>query len=136
MATIMQIANADRNLSSFSRALKMSGLENELNEIGPFTILGPVNLAFERMAPNFEQLLSPENRPKLIDLLSNYVLQGKKMLSDFRDGRKLATINGKEVAVVIKNGEIRVNGARILAKDRQGKNGVIHTLDSVYTLPE
>ena len=67
MATILQIANADRNLSSFSKALKLSGLEAKLNEIGPWTILGPVNLAFGRLASmSFEKLLEPTNLNKLI----------------------------------------------------------------------
>ena len=60
MATILQIINADRNLSLFSRGLKMTDLEQQLSEFGPFTILGPVNLAFSRLTDlSFEQLLEP-----------------------------------------------------------------------------
>ena len=135
MATIIQIANADRNLSSFSKALKLSGLEEKLNEMGPFTILGPVNLAFERLALSFEELLSPANKQHLITLLSNHILVGKTMQTDFSNGRKFRSLNGNEISVNTVNGELKINGAKILAKDRQGKNGVVHTLDSVYSLP-
>ena len=135
MATIIQIANADRNLSSFSKALKISGLEDQLNEIGPFTILGPVNLAFERLSTlSFEELLSPANKQQLVTLLSNHILLGKTMQTDFSNGRKFRSINGNEVSVLTVDGEVKINGAKILAKDRQGKNGVVHTLDSVYAL--
>lgn len=136
MATILQIANADRNLSSFSKAIRISGLEDKLNEVGPFTILGPVNLAFERLtALNFEELLSPANKQQLIALLSRHILLGKTMQTDFSSGRRFRSINGTEITVESENGEVKVNGAKILAKDRQGKNGVVHTIGSMYTLP-
>lgn len=136
MATILQITNADRNLSSFSKAIRLSGLEDQLNEMGPFTILGPVNLAFERLSSlSFEELLSPANKQQLITLLSKHILLGKTMQTDFSNGRKFHSINGTEIIVLAVNGEVTINGATILAKDRQGKNGVVHTLNSMYTLP-
>ena len=51
MSTILQIANADRNLSSLAKGLKAAQLEDKLKEIGPFTILAPVNLAFSKFSP-------------------------------------------------------------------------------------
>lgn len=133
MATILQIVNADRNLSSFSKGIKVAGLEEKLNEIGPFTMLGPVNLAFGRLAAmSFEDLLRPAHGNELTGLLSDHILIGKKMLNDFRNGQKLTTLSGKEVTIDVKNGETFINGAKILARDRQGSNGVIHSIDSVY----
>jgi uncharacterized surface protein with fasciclin (FAS1) repeats len=137
MATILQIINADRSLSLFSRALKIADLESKLNETGPFTILGPVNLALNRLTfLRYDQLLEPVNRIKLVDFLSGYILTGKKMLYDFRNGQKLSTLNGSEVTINIRNGETIVNGAKILARDRQGSNGVIHLLDKTYAVAE
>ena len=137
MTSILQIINGDRSLSLFARALKIAELDNKLSEIGPFTILGPVNLALNRLtSPTFEQLLEPANRSKLLDLLSGYILSGKKMLDDFRNGQKLSTLNGSEVTVSIINGETILNGAKILARDRQGSNGVIHLLDKTYAVAE
>jgi len=137
MATILQITNADRALSLFSRALKIADLENKLNEIGPFTILGPVNLALNRLTfPRYDQLLEESNRDKLLDFLSGYILAGKKMFSDFRNGQKLATLNGSELTINIRNGETIINGAKILSRDKQGSNGVIHVLDKTYAVVE
>ena len=137
MATILQIINADRSLSLFSRALKIADLDIKLNETGPFTILGPVNLALNRLTfLRYDQLLEPVNRSKLVDFLSGYILTGKKMLYDFRNGQKLSALNGSEVTISITNGETIVNGAKILARDRQGSNGVIHLLDKTYAVAE
>jgi uncharacterized surface protein with fasciclin (FAS1) repeats len=134
MSTILQIANADRNLSILTKALKASTLEETLTGIGPFTLLAPVNLAFGKLAypDTFENLVKETgNQNRLTDILSYHVLKGKKLLKDFKDGQKLQTANGKEVTVAVKDGEVRINGSKILARDMQGSNGVIHSLDAV-----
>jgi len=135
MPTILEIANADRNLSSLIKGLKATNLEETLNGIGPFTILAPVNLAFGNLnAPeSFDNLVDQSKKnSRLSDILTFHVITGKKLVKDLRDGQKLPTVNGKEVAVTVKDGEVRINGAKILAKDRQGSNGVVHSIDAVY----
>lgn len=137
MATILQIMNADRNLSLFSRGLKITGLEDKLNENGPFTIFGPVNLALNRLqTQTFDQLLEPANRNDLFAYLSGYIISGKKMMYEFRHDQKLQTLDGREVSVSVKNGDTHINGARILSRDRQGSNGVIHLLDKTYEIAD
>lgn len=133
MSTILQIANADRNLSTLIKVLKTTDLEEVLNGAGPFTIFAPVNFAFSKLAPanSFEELIRNDNKTRLSDILTYHVIAGKKMLRDFINGQKLKTINGKDVAISIKDGEVSINGAKILAKDRQGSNGIVHSVDTV-----
>lgn len=133
MATILQIANSDKHLNLFTKGLKTAELENKLAEIGPFTILGPVNLALSRLsALSYDQLLEPANRDKLINLLSGYIIVGKKMFHDFRNDQKISMLNGRQVTVNVKNGQTLVDGAQILAHDKQGSNGVVHVLASTF----
>lgn len=134
MSTILQIANSDRNLSILLKGIKAANLEESLNGIGPFTILAPVNLAFGKLAypDTFENLVKQsDNKERLSDILNYHVLTGKKLVKDFRDGQKLKTVNGQEVTVTVKDDEVRINGAKILARDRQGSNGVVHSIDAV-----
>ena len=134
MATIIQISNADRNLRLFNRAIKLSGLEDKLNEPGPFTVFVPVDLAMGKLMPlTFEQLLEPANKTKLLDFLSTYIIKGKSLLSDFRHDQRLTTLQGRIITVNVKNGDVHINGAKILSRDRQGSNGVIHSIDSTYS---
>lgn len=133
MATILQLLNSDRNLSLFTKGIKVTELESKLNEMGPFTILGPVNLALSRLiSMTYEQLLEPANRDKLLSLLSSYIIKGKQMMGDLRNDRSLLSLNGKQVTVSIRNGDTYINDAKILAHNRQGSNGVIHLLDNTY----
>jgi uncharacterized surface protein with fasciclin (FAS1) repeats len=134
MSTILQITGADPNLSSLTKGIKAAHLEDTLNELGPFTILAPVNLAFSKLSSaSFEELLKKDDSVRLSDLMSNHILKGKKMMKDFRDGQKLTTISGKEVNVTVSNDEVRIDGSKILSRDRQGSNGVIHSIDCVNT---
>lgn len=128
----MQIANADRNLSTLMKGLGHTDLAETLDGHGPFTILAPINLAFTNLTPSvWEDLLKPANKSKLSDLLSYHILKEKKLVRDFFNGQKLTTISGKEVIITVKDDEVRINGARILARDRQGSNGVVHSVDAV-----
>lgn len=133
MSTILQIANADRNLSTLIKGLKAADLEEILNGIGPFTIFAPVNFAFSKLAPadSFEDMIRDGNKTRMSDIITYHVIAGKKMLRDFSNGQKLKTINGKDVAISVKDGEVHINGAKILAKDRQGSNGIVHSVDTV-----
>lgn len=137
MSTILQIANADRNLSTLIKGLKATDLEEILNGIGPFTLFAPVNLAFGKLALNssFEELIRDGNKTRLSDIITYHVIAGKKMLRDFINGQKIKTINGKDVAITVKDGEVCINGAKILSKNMQGSNGVIHSVDTV-NIPE
>ena len=135
MPTILQIANADRNLSTLIKGFKAANLEEILNGVGPFTILAPVNLAFGNLTPpgTFDSLVDQNKKTnRLSDILTFHIITGKKLMKDLRDGQKLPTVNGKEVSVTVKDGEVRINGAKVLARDRQGSNGVVHSIDAVY----
>ncbi len=132
LSTILQIANADRHLSTLVKHLSKTLLEDTLSGLGPFTILAPVNLAFDNLEPEaFGEVLKQSNVTKLSNLLANHILAEKRLVKDFRNGQKLKTISGNELIVTVANGSISINGAKILSKDRQGSNGVVHCIDSV-----
>jgi uncharacterized surface protein with fasciclin (FAS1) repeats len=134
MSTILQIATTDKNLSTLITGLKAANLEDTLNGFGPYTILAPVNLAFGKLiAPDtFENMMKQsQDNNKLSDILSFHVLKGKKLMKDFRHGQKLETVHGEELFVTVKDGIVRINEAKILTRDRQGSNGVIHSIDTV-----
>ena len=84
MSTILQIANADRNLNTLIKELKATELEEILNGIGPFTIFAPVNFAFSKLAPvdSFEDMIRDGNKTRISDIITYHVIAGKKMLRD------------------------------------------------------
>jgi uncharacterized surface protein with fasciclin (FAS1) repeats len=132
MSTILEITNANKSLTSLMKGVKAAGLEDVLNGIGPFTIFAPVNLAFSKLAPGeFDDLVKPVNKEKLSGIITYHVIQGKKLADDFSNGQKLKTVNGQELSVTVKGDEVLINGARLLARNMQGSNGVVHSMDAV-----
>ena len=131
MSTILEIAKANKSLSILVRGMKAAGLEEVLNGPGPFTILAPINMAFSKLEPGvLDDLLKPENKEKLSAIMSFHVATGKN-LADMNNGQRLKTVNGQELLVSIKDGEVHINGAKILARNMQGSNGVVHSMDAV-----
>ncbi len=133
MATIIKIANADRNLGLFARGMKLSGLNKKLNEGEPFTINGVDNFAHKDLIElTYEDSPLTANNEKLADFLAGYVRQGNVIPSDFKNDQKLKVLPGKTVNIIIDNGRVFVNGVRLLAPNWQGSNGVVHVLDRTY----
>ena len=132
MSNITQVVNTEKNMTTMKSGVVASGLDQVLNGAGPFTVFAPSDLAFGKLEKGvFEELLKPENKPKLTELLKHHVVSGKVNFKDLKDGDKLKTLNGKELTVKIKDGRVSVDGAIIQNRDLPSSNGVIHSLDTV-----
>ncbi len=132
MLNIEEVVVADKNLTTMLRGIKAAGLETELNKTGPFTVLAPSEMAFGKLLNGvLPELLKPENKVKLVDLISNHIVLGKTNFKDLKDGQLLKTINGKELRVKISLGAVTINGAKVQGRDNDASNGVVHSLDTV-----
>lgn len=116
-------------------AVTAAGLVDTLKGDGPFTVFAPTDAAFAALpAGTVEDLLKPENKDKLVALLTYHVIAGKVMSTDLTEGMKAATVNGAEVTITL-DGGAKVNGAAISTADIIAKNGVIHVIDAVIMPP-
>ena len=132
MSNITQVVNVDKHLTTLKKAVMASDLDQVLSSTGPYTVFAPSDTAFEKLDKGvMENLLKPENKTKLADFLNYHVVQGKINFKDFKDGEKLKTVNGKELRVQVKNGEVTINDFKIKSYDTKISNGVIHSLESV-----
>ena len=135
MSNVVDVVVADKNLATMLKGVKAAGLEVELSKTGPFTVFAPTDLAFGKLAAGqMTELLKPENKVKLSDILNYHVVAGKTNFKDLKDGQKLKTINGKELDVKVSNGNVTINGATIQARDSEASNGVVHSLDTVIAV--
>jgi uncharacterized surface protein with fasciclin (FAS1) repeats len=132
MLNISQVVNEDKHMSTLKKSVVASGLDKFLSSAGPFTVFAPTDLAFEKLDKGvLDNLLKPENKAKLADVLNYHVVSGKINFKDLKDGEKLKTVNGKELSVRVKDGHVTIGNARIQSHDVQTSNGVIHSLDTV-----
>jgi uncharacterized surface protein with fasciclin (FAS1) repeats len=132
---IVDTAVGAGNFTTLVAAVTAAGLVDTLKGEGPFTVFAPTDAAFAALpAGTVEDLLKPENKDKLVALLTYHVVAGKVMSTDLTEGMKAATVNGAEVTITL-DGGAKVNGAVISAADIAATNGVIHVIDTVIMPP-
>ncbi len=129
--TVVAIAAGNADFSTLVAAVKAAGLAETLSGEGPFTVFAPTNEAFAKLpAGTVETLLKPENKAKLAGILTYHVVAAKVLAADVKTG-KVKTVQGTELDIVVKDGSVTVDGAKVVKTDIVGSNGVIHVIDSV-----
>ena len=129
---IIDVAVGAGQFNTLAAALKAAGLVDTLRGDGPFTVFAPTDAAFAKLpAGTVESLLMPENKDKLIAVLTYHVVSGKVMASDVVKLKSAATVNGANVKISVMNGGVMVDAANVVKTDIGARNGVIHVIDSV-----
>ncbi len=118
-------------------AVKAGGLVETLKGAGPFTVFAPTNEAFNTLpAGTVDNLLKPENKSKLVDILTYHVVPGAYKSSDLKDGQELTTVQGEKLKIGYKDGKWTVWDAKggsvnITIPDVISSNGVTYVVDGV-----
>lgn len=129
---LLSTLDDDGRFSTLIAAFDSSGLGTTINAAGPFTLFAPTDLAFDQLQNvDSEELLSPDQRPRLQDLLMNHVINGRRTADDIRVADTVETMYGDELTIVDENGALRVAGTNVTETDLQADNGIIHVVDAV-----
>lgn len=116
-------------------ALKATDLVDTLKGDGPFTVFAPTDAAFAKLpAGTLASLLKPENKSKLVAILTYHVLKGKVEAKDvlaLKSGTRVETVSGKKVTVKVSKHGVFVNKSKVVKTDIEASNGVIHVIDTV-----
>ena len=132
MSNITQVVNTDKNLKTLKRGVHGSDLDQLLSSTGPFTFFAPSDLAFEKLqAGMLENLLEPQNRNKLADLMNNHIVEGKIFFNELKNGDNLTTVNGRKLLIQVTDGKVSIGETAIQANPTKISNGVIHSADTV-----
>ncbi len=128
---IVDIAAGNEDFSTLVAAVKAAGLVETLKGEGPFTVFAPTNAAFAALPEGtVADLLKPENKEKLIAVLTYHVVSGKVMAADVKAG-EVATVQGGKATIAIADGKVTIDGANVVKTDIEATNGVIHVIDKV-----
>ena len=124
------------SLVGMLRAMVVSGLLEELEEVGPFTLFGPSDTAVNKLPP--EKALQMAHDPDALRmLLEMHIVPGTYLGDDLAPG-SLETLRGEDLTLTLdpRDGRLMVNGARILWVDMRIGDVVIHIIDEVLLPPE
>jgi uncharacterized surface protein with fasciclin (FAS1) repeats len=128
---IVAVAVGAENFTTLVAAVKAAGLVATLQGAGPFTVFAPTDEAFAKLPKGtVENLLKPENKEKLVAILTYHVVAGKVMVTDVKT-MKAKTVQGQSVNLVVSAGGVTVDNANVIKTDLLANNGVIHVIDTV-----
>jgi uncharacterized surface protein with fasciclin (FAS1) repeats len=124
------------SFQTLTKAIEAAGLVNTLKGPGPFTVFAPTDAAFANLpAGTLEELLKPENKGKLVSILTYHVVPGKVMASDVATMDSAKPVNGESLSITKSGDGVMVNNAHVFKTDIVCSNGVIHVIDAVL-LPQ
>jgi uncharacterized surface protein with fasciclin (FAS1) repeats len=131
-ADVVDTAISAGSFKTLVAAVQAAGLVATLKGTGPFTVFAPTDEAFAKLpAGTVEDLLKPENKAKLVAILTYHVVPGKVMAADVGGKETMAkSVEGSEIDINGMDG-VMVDNAKVIQADIAADNGVIHVIDTV-----
>jgi uncharacterized surface protein with fasciclin (FAS1) repeats len=134
--SIVDVASAAGQFETLTAALTAAGLTEVLEGEGPYTVFAPTDEAFAALPEGtVEELLRPENRDKLVQVLTYHVVPGEVTSTQLSSG-EVETVEGTPVTVTVDGEVVTVNDATVTQPDITASNGVIHVVDQVILPPD
>jgi iron complex transport system substrate-binding protein len=133
---IVDTAIAAGGFKTLVAAVQAAGLVDVLKSEGPFTVFAPTDEAFARLdKATLDDLLKPENKDKLVTILTYHVVPGKVTAADAAKFTTAKTVQGEDIAIKAEGGVVTINDAKVVQADVVASNGVIHVIDTVLMPP-
>ncbi len=127
---LVETAVAAEGFDTLVAAVKAAGLVETLSGEDKFTVFAPTDEAFAALGEDtLEELLKPENKDKLVAILTYHVVPGVVKSTDLEEG-KVKTVEGSKIKVQLSD-SVMVNDATVVKADIITSNGVIHVIDKV-----
>lgn len=131
-ADIVDTAVGAGQFKTLAAALKAAGLIETLKGEGPFTVFAPTDDAFAKLPEGtVESLLKPENKDKLIAVLTYHVVPGSVMAEKVVKMTEAKTVQGQSLTIKVDGGSVMIDNAKVTKTDIVASNGVIHVIDTV-----
>merc|ERR1719236_271679 len=139
---IVQLAEHTQDLSTLVSAVVAAGLADTLSSAGKFTVFAPTNEAFKALpAGTLANLLKPENKAKLVDILKYHVLPEEVLSRYLKPSQDVKTVESKSLHVTRWGSKVRVGPdskdlKNVVKADNKASNGVVHIIDGVLLPPQ
>lgn len=132
---VVKIAAGSPDHTTLVKALQAAEIIDVLSNAGPFTVFAPTNAAFDKLpAGTLDDLLKPENKHKLTDILQHHVAVAVYSTDMLQDGQTINMVDGTNSKISKKEGVILIDKGKILASIK-ATNGIVHVIDEVVLPP-
>lgn len=137
-------AMGNSELSTLVSALQAADMAQTLKSEGEYTVFAPTNEAFSKLPKGkWEELMKPENKEKLQELLKYHIILGKlnsvdlmAKIKESNNKYEVSTIDGENIVLMEKNGKVLVKDAKgntvnVTSDALLASNGVVYTVEKV-----
>jgi uncharacterized surface protein with fasciclin (FAS1) repeats len=121
--------------NTLETAVIAADLATTLSGDGPFTVFAPTDAAFDALPDGTLETLLQDPSGTLTDILLYHVISAEVPSTALSTGQTIATINGKAISVLIENGDVFINNARVTMANIATDNGIVHVIDAVLLPP-
>lgn len=126
---IVDVATDAGNFTTLVSALEQTGLDEALQQAGPFTVFAPTDAALSGVD------LSNFTDEQLAEILQYHVVSGNILAGDLTAEQMVEALAGGNLFIQ-KNGGVTINDAALVVNaDVEASNGVIHAIDNIV-LPD
>jgi len=133
---VVRVAINSPEHTTLVAALKAAEYVDALSNAGPFTVFAPVNGAFDKLPEGtVDNLLKPENKDALRNILEYHVYVGVIREDMIQDGMTLNQVNLDNITLKKNGDKVTVNDANVLGVVK-ASNGVVYVIDAVLLPPE
>jgi transforming growth factor-beta-induced protein len=130
-ATLDSALQSSGQTNTMSGAVELAGMASAMRGDTQYTLLMPTDEAMAPYAEELAELTKPENREALQRYLRAHMVDGKLLSEQLAaaagsDTVTVRNVLGDTIELAVEEGSVKVNGAALLTKDIQAKNGALH----------
>ncbi len=129
--TVVDVVVNSKDHQTLEAAVIAAELADDLSGEGPFTVFAPTDAAFEALPEGTVDALLKDPKGDLAKILLYHVVAGNAMSTDLSNGQSIATLNGDNIDIQIKDGKVYIDKARVTSADIKTDNGIVHVIDAV-----
>jgi uncharacterized surface protein with fasciclin (FAS1) repeats len=129
---LLSIAKSKPQFSTLTKVIDAAGLADALQTGKGFTLFAPTNDAFAKLpAADLEMLVKPENKDKLVAVLTHHLVEGKgRTAEELRRKRQFRSLQGSAINMALVRGDLFADGAKV-GREIDASNGTLYAVDSV-----
>lgn len=122
--SLLNVLENNDDTQTFALAVKKCGLEQKLDQDGPFTLLVPADERLERILETYDE-------SRLRNLVMNHIMTGMATKNSIQKMTKITTLGGLSLLVKVEEHSITLNNSTLITSNIKARNGVIHIIDRV-----
>lgn len=131
---LMDLVSKEPQLTKFYEAIKSAGLTEGFLGPADYTVFAPTDEAFNKWPQGkVSNLLLPENREQLKNLLLLHFVPGAFKIDDLKKAIALKTEAGREIKVAVSQDskEIKIGNAKVTLPRAEADNCCLYAVDTI-----